>query len=260
MERPTLFGGMPRYGKRRAAGGYSYGGKRRRGAGSRVRLSGRSQFINQLGGWSANKGPAKEKSKVFEFTTAMRSSNLTILTGRSVGVRDLVFQPTYHFGHQNIFPKFQKWKLKKLEVYIDVTNISGSEGVIETVQFSIAKNRDRTAPDNVLNVPGCQTKILRITDGGGPPNTDANEGQLDVLRAACFWPPVSMAGRNPNDTTSLSYLENPWMDGKQYATSDFNAFAVQVTRSVGATRDTTYNFLYYFKTTWIANTPVFNQI
>jgi len=255
MERPTLFGGMPRYGKRRSTASHG-GGKRRRGTGGRVRLSGRSMFINQLGGWSANKGPQKERSRTFELTTGMRASNAVVVTGRSYGVRELVFQPTYHLAAQTIFPTFQKWKLKKLELYVDMTGLSGV-GNSETVQVTLAKQRDKLAPENIMNIPGAQTKILRVSPASVSP-TDSSEGQLDVLRCACFWPPVSISGRNPSDNSSTTYLMNPWMDGEQYGQADFNAFSLQVTRSGNATSDTNYNFLYYFKATWIANTPVFN--
>lgn len=245
--------GLGRYGfrQRKGKGGYKHrGGKR-----ARTKISPRNMFINQLGGWSANK-TFNRAGKTFEFTSPHKTHTITVQSGRQVGSTVVRFNPGEDILFPvTIFPKFQKWRLKKLEFFYKILTTGAATGTIG--QLTIAKWRDEITPNNLLAVPGAQTKMMTIKEQG---QAETESTELDVLRCACFWPPVSMQGEaNPSGLTT-SYLMSPYMDGEKYAAARFNAFGLQWTLGSNASNSITVSGIGYFKSTWIAYTPTFEQI
>jgi len=243
--------GLGRYGfrKRRPRGGSSkaYGRGGRRG---RTGLRPRNMFINQLGGWSANKAP-RNRAQTIEITSQHHTHTISMLAGRHVGSEAIIFRPgTDVLFPQTVFPKYQKWKLKKLEFFFKILNTDDSDGSIG--QLSIAKWVDQNVPENIMNVPGCQTKMITIHSGSSTGQSTIDP-ELDILRCACFWPPVSIDGNNSAGSgTATAYLMNPAFDGRQYNNTRFNSFAVQYTLGSPASSSFEVSGIGYFKATFLA--------
>jgi len=230
--------------------------------GRKVALTGRSRFINQLGGWSANQRRSP-KVREFEFTTRMRQGEILINSQQITGTNQFRLEPAVDFAVPNqtgvvaVFDSFQKWKVKKVEIFANVTAVDNapSGSPVSRVQFTIAKWRDNAAARNIMNVPGAQSKIIHVVGGTATPA----DSELDIMRAACFYPPVSIEGRNTGGTSSLAYLVDPWFDGAAVAGVSFNTFVGQITRSSPSTQNDPirYTVLYYMKVTFLAKNAAF---
>jgi len=243
--------GLGRYGfrKRRPRGGSSKAG-RGRGRGGRTRLQPRNMFINQLGGWSVNKAP-RSRAQTIELTSQHHTHTISMRAGRNVGSEAIIFRPGSDIiTPQTIFPKYQKWKLKKLEFFFKVLTTDQSDGSIG--QLSISKWVDQNVPENIMNVPGCQTKMVSVYHGSSPAINQLDP-ELDIIRCACFWPPVSMDGNNSAGSgTATAYLMNPAFDGRQYNQARFNSFAIQYTLGSPAASSFEVSGIGYFKATFLA--------
>jgi len=231
---------------------------RRRSSGrkgsSKMGLTGRSKFINQLGGWSQN-SRRNNKARTFEFTGRLRSTTILVNNSQLQGTSLFSLQPGQDFIQESeIFNSFQKWKVKKVELYANVTTVSNApSSATERTQFTLAKWRDQAVPSNILNVDGAQSKIIHVAPEGGV--TDA---ELDILRCATFWPPITINGQTRGGSGSL-YLMEPWFDGRQSANVEYNTFVGQITRSAPSTQNDpiVYTVLYYFKVTFLAKNAAF---
>jgi len=252
---------LGRYGFRAKRPRQFYGGnraKRSRREGRRG-LPGRNMFINQLGGWSSNR-KTNTKGRIIEITGTQSAYTIEMQAGRVIGTTLVPFSPSNNtFGGQNIYPKYQKWKLQKLEFFFKPLNVTPTATISRSIgQLSISKWRDRQDPSNILNVGGCQTKMMTVT------NNDSGQDQnseIDLIRCACFNPPVSIDGLNTARTSgNFSYLINPWMDGESWQQASFNAFALQWTLGSPSSDSFSVNGVGYFKATWIAKNPSFEQI
>jgi len=225
---------------------------------SRTGLTGRSRFINQLGGWSENKRRSN-KARQFEFTSRLRVLTIDINNSQLQGSQLFKLEPASHFIEESeIFNSFQKWKVKKVELFANVTSVSNEpSGTTERVQFTLSKWRDEAVPNNILNVDGAQTKIIHVYDNTS--STSPADPELDILRCATFWPPVSIAGRNPAGSTDQTYLLNTWFDGRNVTNVSYNTFAGQITRAAPSTQNQpiVYTVLFYFKVTFLAKNPSF---
>jgi len=242
----------------------AYGFRRRRRSGrragarkgrSKMGLTGRSRFINQLGGWSSN-NRRSSKAREFEFTSRLRTVTIDVNNSQLQGSQLFKLEPASHFIEESeIFNSFQKWKVKKVELFANVTAVTNTpSGTTERVQFTLSKWRDEAVPNNILNVDGAQTKIIHVNH-----SDSAVDPELDILRCATFWPPVSIAGRNPAGSTDQTYLINTWFDGRNVTNVSYNTFAGQITRSSPSTQNQpiVYTVLFYFKVTFLAKNAMF---
>jgi len=255
----TRFGDMERglgaYGfRRRRRSGRRAGARKGR---SKMGLTGRSRFINQLGGWSENRG-RHERARTFEFTSRLHNVAVNINNSQLQGTSLIPFNPGSAFIEDSqIFNSFQKWKVKKIELFANVTNVSNNPSAdqVSRVQLTLSKWRDEAVPANILNVDGAQTKIIHVTES----TATQPDAELDILRCATFWPPVTFAGRTPTGSTAQSYLMNTWFDGREVVDVHYNSFAVQLTRSSPSPQNQpiVYTVLYYFKVTFLAKNPSF---
>jgi len=246
--------GLGRYGFRRRRN------TRRRSSGrkasSRMGLTGRSKFINQLGGWSSN-NRRSNKAREFEFTSRLRIATIDVNNSQLQGSQLFKLEPASHFIEESeIFNSFKKWKVKKVELFANVTNVTNEPSGVERVQFTLSKWRDEAIPNNILNVDGAQTKIIHVAPSD---STTTGDPELDILRCATFWPPVSFAGRNPAGSTSQAYLMDTWFDGRNVADVSYNTFAGQITRGSPSSQNQpiVYTVLFYFKVTFLAKNPSF---
>jgi len=223
---------------------------------SKMGLTGRSRFINQLGGWSSN-NRRSNKAREFEFTTRLRNLTIGVNNSQLQGTTLFQLDPASHFIEESeIFNSFQKWRVKKVELFANVTSVSNEgSSATERVQFTLSKWRDEATPHNILNVDGAQTKIIHVA-GGTNPNPDS---ELDILRCATFWPPVSIAGRSPSGASGQTYLMSPWFDGRNVNNVRYNTFVGQITRSAPSTQNQpiVYTVLFYFKVTFLAKNAAF---
>jgi len=155
---------------------------------------------------------------------------------------------------QTIFPKYQKWKLKKLELFVKVLYNSSND--LNHLQVTLAKWRDTITPSNILNVDGAQTKMISIEQSSG---TEVRDTELDILRIACFYPPIVLEGTNPTGVGNAdAYLSTTtFMDGELYNQAHFNAFAIQFTAGSNLSGSESVSCVYYYKSTWLASNPSF---
>jgi len=235
-----------------------YNQSRPKGKGRRTRLSPRNQFINQLGGWSSNKRRATG-AKEFEFTTLPKTAQVNVNNSQMTGTTELRLTPFQDFDDPNaVFRSFQKWKVKKVEVYANIDGVTNSNApTFERVLFGLSKWRDNATPPSILHVDGAQAKIIHVPISA----TIGQLNELDIQRCACFYPPISIEGRNPTGTSSLSYLVDPWFDGRAATSVSYNTFVAQVSRSIASTQNQpiVFNVIYYFKVTFLARNPTFES-
>jgi len=219
----------------------------------------RERFINQLGGWSVNK-PGYRKALTVEQTSNLNRKTLVIPPGSS---QTFDFAATFtdllptNYGFRNTF---QRVKLKKLEMYVEIFNEDGS-GSDRTFLLSLAKFRQGdvlssepgvpTEQANARTIQGCQPKMFRL----------GSDTPLEIMRIACFYPPLQK--RIATDSTSNAdyNIEDGYVSTNAVAGNSpiWKTFILSIQPSASGSTDNNLVASYYFKSTWICKELVFRS-
>jgi len=138
---------------------------------------------------------------------------------------------------------FQRFKVAKAEIFITVSLTQMGQFV--RYQFSVAKFRAHqfvSGTVSVKNIPGCDTKIMTSQASGEQPDS-----QLDIIRKACFYPPVNVGENSTTDGTT-EVLTNKWIDNRNLNAARWNTFIGEVyTANDAPSGGYAYSVEYYYK-------------
>jgi len=143
----------------------------------------KNQFINQLGGWG-QRAVTRQRDVLREFNTPVK----TFTAGGGTATRDdlVMLMSDVPGGIRDVY---QRIKLKKVTVYINVRGSAGDNS-IDTIQFSICRSNQDDGAINPLNVPGAQVKMMDVQGT----QVSGNVSNIsDVIRCARFYPTVRVS-------------------------------------------------------------------
>jgi len=131
--------------------------KKRRGIGRP-----KTQFINQLGGWSSYPG-RRSRPVLRQFTTHITQAMLSIGAGdtsaKGVLTVDLSAVP------QAIKNVYQRIRIKKVEGFFKLSTPTGN---LDTLQLAVCRALADNASLDPINVPGADIKMVDLSTSTGP--------------------------------------------------------------------------------------------